>query len=292
MLPDPKSVVRRAANAGMRSAFPVRGEVHVPVETDGDAGLFGPDSVTWRVHAHPSVLVGGIRALLVQSLHPLAIAGVAQHSQYRRDPLGRLQRTAAYVAATTYGTTADADEAIARVRAVHERVRGVAADGRPYAASDPALLAWVHHVEVESFLVAYERVGPGLSRADSDRYVAEMAVLGARFGVPDPVTTAAAVQTWVRRHPEQRTTADARSAVRFLVMPPLPGAARAAYVVLLGAAISLIPLRQRLMLGLVLPGPVTGRLASEPAARALCAALGWSLGPSPALERARARVSA
>src|SRR5271169_71290 len=118
MLPDPKSVVRRAANAGMRSAFPVRGEVHVPIETDGDAGLFGPDSVTWRVHAHPSVLVGGIRALLVQSLHPLAIAGVAQHSQYRRDPLGRLQRTAAYVAATTYGTTADADEAIARVRAV------------------------------------------------------------------------------------------------------------------------------------------------------------------------------
>jgi len=216
---------------------------------DRDAGLFGPDSVTWRVHSNLSMLVGGIRALIVQTLDPLAMAGVADHSLYRSDPLGRLRRTAAFIAATTFGTTAEAAAAVARVRAIHDAVQGVAPDGRPYAASDPDLLAWVHHVEVQSFLVAYQRVGPGLAPADADRYVAEMARLGELLGVVDPVTDAVALDRWV-------------------------------------------PLRPRLALGLVLPGPVTGRLACEPAASALLAALGWSLGPSPALRRAQARVGA
>jgi uncharacterized protein (DUF2236 family) len=258
----------------------------------GDAGLFGPDSVTWHVHSNFSMFVGGIRALIVQTLHPLAMAGVAQHSNYRADPLGRLHRTAAFIAKTTYGTTGEADAAIAKVRAIHEHVQGVAGDGRPYSAGDPELLAWVHHVEVQSFLLAYQRVGPGLSPAGADRYVSEMARLGERMGVRAPMTTAEALHAWVRDHPEQRVTAEARAAVRFLLLPPLPLAARAPYAVLLAAAISLVPLRQRLALGLVLPGPVVGRLASEPVAAALVGALGWSLGPSPALEQARARVGA
>jgi uncharacterized protein (DUF2236 family) len=291
-VPDPKTVVRRAASATMRSVFATPPSDTNLAGSDKDAGLFGPDSVTWRVHSNLSMLVGGIRALIVQTLDPLAMAGVADHSLYRSDPLGRLRRTAAFIASTTFGTTAEAEAAVARVRAIHDTVQGVAPDGRPYAANDPDLLAWVHHVEVQSFLVAYQRVGPGLTPPDADQYVAEMARLGARLGVIDPVTDAVALGQWVRDHPDQRATTAARRAVRFLVAPPLPMSARAPYTVLFAAAVSLVPLRQRLALGLVLPGPVTGRLACEPAASALLAAAGWSLGPSPALRRAQARLGA
>ena len=291
-VPDPMSVMRRAASATMRQVFATPPTDAAFDTGDRDAGLFGPDSVTWRVHSNLSMLVGGIRALIVQTLDPLAMAGVADHSLYRSDPLGRLRRTAAFIATTTFGTTAEAEAAVARVRAIHDAVRGIAPDGRPYAASDPDLLAWVHHVEVQSFLVAYQRVGPGLAPADADRYVAEMARLGVLLGVVDPVTDAATLDRWVRERPDQRASADARRAVRFLIAPPLPMSARAPYAVLFAAAVSLVPLRQRLALGLVLPGPVTGRLACEPAASALLTALGWSLGPSPALRRARARVGA
>ena len=112
------------------------------------------------------MFVGGMRALLLQSLHPLAMAGVAEHSDYRHDPWGRLQRTADFLAATTFGPESEAERAVARVRAVHEHVQGVAADGRPYRANDPHLLRWVHLAELESFLVAYRRYGPptGASR--------------------------------------------------------------------------------------------------------------------------------
>ena len=287
-VPDPVTFVRRATSATVRGLF--RAPAVGPPTVTGDAGLFGPDSVTWRVHSHLSVLVGGIRALLVQTLHPLAMAGVAQHSQYRTDPLGRLGRTATFVATTTYGTTADADHAIAAVRGIHDRVCGVASDGRAYAANDPELLAWVHHVEVQSFLLAYQRIGPGLRSDEADRYVAEMAQLGARLGVRESLTSAAGLHDWVRYHPDQRATPDARAAVRFLTWPALPIAARGPYAILLGGAISLIPLRQRLTLGLLIPGPVTGRVVSEPAARVLVDALGWTLGPSPALQHAHARL--
>jgi uncharacterized protein (DUF2236 family) len=282
--------IRDAASASIRGVFRAPDDARPVQNGDTDAGLFGPDSVTWRVHGHLSVLVGGVRALLVQTLHPLAMAGVAQHSQYRSDPLGRLGRTAAFVGTTTYGTTSEADAAIATVRRVHERVRGFAPDGREYAANDPELLAWVHYVEVQSFLLAYQRIGPGCSPAEADRYVAEMARFGARMGVRESLNTAAALHEWVDAHPEQRVTGDARAAVRFLMWPALPVTVRGPYTVLLAAAISLIPFRQRLALGLVIPGPVAGRVVCEPAARALVGALGWTLGPSPALRAAHARV--
>ena len=153
--------VRRVLTAGSGS-YP-----EFPIADAADPGLFGPDSITWRVHGHRSMLVGGLRALLVQALHPLAMAGVAEHSSYRTDPLGRLARTGRFVATTTYGTTDAAERAIAGVQAVHGRVRGVALDGRRYDASDPALLSWVHNVEVESFLTAYRTYGPGTSEAEA-----------------------------------------------------------------------------------------------------------------------------
>lgn len=284
-------LARRSAGGALREVFSAPPATLRALADAGDQGLFGPGSVTWRVHAHPAALVGGIRSLIVQTLHPLAMAGVAQHSNYRSDPLGRLKRTSAFVATTTYGSTAQAEEAVASVRRVHERVRGVAPDGRPYYANDPGLLAWVHHVEVESFLLAYRRLGPGLSDADADRYVEEMARLGELIGASPVLKRARPLTEWVLHHPEAHATPEARAAVRFLVGLPLPLVARPAYALFVGAAISLVPWRWRLQLGLALPGPVSGRLLSEPAARGLVSAMGWLLGPSPALANARARVA-
>jgi uncharacterized protein (DUF2236 family) len=285
------ALLRATAGGALREIFSAPAPTLKALgESGGDAGLFGPGSVAWKIHAHPSALVGGIRSLIVQTLHPLAMAAVAQHSDYRSDPLGRLQRTSAFVATTTFGTTAQAEEAVAAVRRVHERVRGVAPDGRPYYANDPELLAWVHHVEVESFLLAYRRVGPGLSDADAERYVAEMARLGDIMGARPLFREVRPLQEWVVHHPEAGATPEARRAVRFLTGLPLPLAARPAYAVLLGAAISLVPWPCRVQLGLLLPGPVTGRLLSEPVARTLTSAMGWVLGPSPALANAGARL--
>lgn len=288
---DVRWLAQRAAGSSLREVFSAPPRTLDAIAGAGDEGLFGPGSVAWKVHAHPAALVGGLRSLIVQTMHPLAMAGVADHSNYRSDPLGRLQRTAAFVATTTYGSTAQAEAAVAMVRRVHERVRGVAPDGRYYEANDPALLAWVHHVEVESFLLAYWRVGPGLGPFEADQYVREMARLGELMGARPVLTRWLDVHEWVLHHPEVRVSEQARSAVRFLSSLPLPLAAKPAYTVFFAAAVSLVPLRWRLQLGLPLPGPISGRLLSQPAARALASAMGWVLGPSPALANARARVA-
>ena len=135
------------------------GLTEADLATYDDPGLFGPASVAWRVHGEMSMLVGGLRALLLQTLHPPTMAGVADHSDYRKDPLGRLHRTGRFIGATTYGNTATAEHVIEMVRRIHERVAGTLADGTPYAATDPHLLGWVHVTEVDSFLRAYERYG-------------------------------------------------------------------------------------------------------------------------------------
>ncbi|MEY3361089.1 MAG: hypothetical protein RL531_808 [Actinomycetota bacterium] len=273
--------VRRVLTAGS-GEYP-----DFPIADAEDRGLFGPDSVTWRVHSGRSMLVGGLRALLVQSLHPLAMAGVAEHSNYRTDPLGRLARTGRYVATTTYGTTAAAERSIAAVRAVHERVRGVADDGRTYDARDPALLSWVHNVEVESFLVAYRTYGGGLSEADADRYVGEMRELGLRLGADDLPLRAAGLHEWIASHREVRASAAAHDAVRFLMLPPLPIAMLPTYGVIAAGAVELLSLRQRMLLRLPsVPGVET--LAVRPAAGALLALLGWALGPPPPVAAWRA----
>ena len=138
------------------------------------------------------MFIGGIRALLLQSLHPLAMAAVAGHSGFRGDPWGRLQRTSYFLAVTTFGRAGDAQEAIARVRAIHRRVTGIAPDGRPYAASDPHLLTWVHIAEADSFLRAHTRFGTQpLDQAGRDGYVADLARIGEALGVQDPPRTEA-----------------------------------------------------------------------------------------------------
>ncbi len=162
-----------------------RGEKPVVRQPDG---LFGPRSVAWRVHGDvASMMVGGIAGLLLQMLHPAVLAGVWDHSNFRADMHGRLRRTARFIALTTYGGRDEAEAVMARIRRIHDQVTGTLPDGTPYAANDPALLAWVHLTEASSFLNAWIRYAePSMSAADQDRYFAEMAQVGAALGA-DPV---------------------------------------------------------------------------------------------------------
>lgn len=277
---DPLSSIRTGLQTAIRKTLvgdeaPVR-DLRKPVS--GDTGLFGPSSVTWRVHADSAMLIGGIRALLLQTIHPLAMAGVADHSAYRTDPTGRLWRTASFVGTTTYGTNAEAKRAVAIVKKVHERVVGQAPDGRPYEANDPHLMAWVHHTLVESFLVSYQRYGAAtLSGDDADRYVAEQARLGDLMGVESPARSVAELHeamTTIRS--ELKAGPQARGAIRFLLIPPLPLAARGPYAVLCAAAVGLLPgwVRWDLRIPYL---PITERVAVRPATKALSAILGWAM---------------
>ncbi len=224
------------------------------------------------------MLVGGIRALLLQTLHPPTMAGVADHSQYRSDPLGRLRRTGAFVGATTFGTPEEAERAIKMVRAVHKRVNGVTPDGVPYDATDPHLLQWVHCTEVDSFLAAKQRFGTlPVSPDRADEYVGEMAVVAEALGVVDaPTSTSQLAKVLLGYKPELKVNHQSREALRFLVMPPLPFHMRGPYAVLLGGAVSTLPkwARRKLLLPRL---PLTEALAVRPAATALTRVLGWSL---------------
>lgn len=153
----------------------------------GDPGLFGPDAVCWRVHGDfSSMLVGGISALLLQMLHPAALAGVWDHSNFRRDLIGRLRRTGQFIAATTFANTQDANAIIARVRHIHNQVRGQTPYGVDYAATDPHLLTWVHVAEMRSFLTAHLRyLNPSLSTDDQNRYYRETALVARMLGAAD-----------------------------------------------------------------------------------------------------------
>lgn len=241
-----------------------------------------PDDHSIRtIHSDASMFVGGLRALLLQSLHPLAMAGVAQHSDYRSDAWGRLQRTADFLAATTFGPAPAAEQAIETVRAVHQRVRGTASDGRPYSANDPHLLRWVHVCEVDSFLAAYRRYGSApLGPEQADQYVADMAVIARKLGVFEPPTTVAEVRLELRDfRPEMVSTPEAREAARFLLFePPLPLAARAPYAMLAAAAVALLPAWTRWPLRLPLL-PVSEALLVRPAGRAITEVIRWSLAP-------------
>jgi uncharacterized protein (DUF2236 family) len=194
--------------------------------TAPDPGLFGPDSVTWRLHADPFMWVAGVRALYLQALHPLAIRGVAQNSDFRRDPWGRLMRTANYVGARTYGTTAEATSAGAKVRAVHRRLRGFDPDSETaFRIDDPDLLRWIHCAEIESYLTVVRRAGLALSEGETDRYVAEQRRSAELVGL-DPATvpdTAAGLSAYFQRmRPVLRLTPEARDVYDFIARPPLP----------------------------------------------------------------------
>jgi uncharacterized protein (DUF2236 family) len=235
-----------------------------------------------RVHADAAMFIGGLRALLLQSLHPLAMAGVAQHSDYRADPWGRLQRTADFLAVTSFGPGEMAERTIARIREVHTRVVGTASDGRAYSASDPHLLKWVHVAEVDSFLTAHQRFGERpLDQAGCDGYVADMARVAEALGVERPPRTERELGTLLRAYkPELRSTPESRDAARYLLLtPPLAPPARAAYAMLAAATVATLPAWARIPLRLPLL-PVTERLVLWPLGAAITSGLRWVTAPS------------
>jgi len=240
---------------------------------------FAPSDPVWRVHDDASMFVGGIRALLLQSLHPLAMAGVAGHSGYRSDPWGRLQRTSTFLATTTFGTVRDAEAAVATVRGIHERVRGRVPDGRTYAASDPHLLSWVHAAEADSFLAAYRRFGAGrLSPADEDGYVAQSGLVAERLGAVDTPRTVAELDALMDRYrPELSASTEAREAARFLLLqPPLGWSEKPGYAALAGGGVALLPMWAKEMLRL--PAlPMTERMVTLPVADAAVKAIRWAI---------------
>jgi uncharacterized protein (DUF2236 family) len=211
---------------------------------DADDPWFEPGSPITRVHGDAAMFVGGLSALLLQSLHPLAMAGVDQHSGFRGDPWGRLARTSHFLAVTTFGSAADAEAEIAKVKAVHRRVRGRAPDGREYEASDPHLLSWVHVCEVEMFLRAHQRHGDRpLSASEADEYVAQSAVVAKALGAVDvPMTRTELRNALDAYRPELGSTPAARSTAWYLLAsPPLPLTLRGLYLPLAGAALALLP---------------------------------------------------
>jgi len=212
----------------------------------GDPGLFGPDSASWKVHADfTSMLIGGIAALLMQMLHPLALAGVWDHSNFRQDMLGRLRRTGQFISGTTFGPTADAERLIERVRRIHERVRGTAPDGRPYAADDPDLLTWVHVAEVSNFLAAHLRYrNPALPGAAQDRYYDEIALIALRLGARDVPRSRAQVSAYLERMRPQLVCDERTREIAAILLsrpPAVSPLARPVSGIMLQAGVGLLP---------------------------------------------------
>ncbi|AVD84892.1 histidine kinase [Pseudomonas sp. SWI6] len=229
----------------------------------GDPGLFGPHSISWRVHGDfPSMLVGGISALMLQLLHPLALAGVWDHSNFRHDLLGRLRRTSQFISGTTFGSTRDAEWLIEKVRTIHLKVTGVAPDGRPYSASDPDLLTWVHVAEVSSFLAAHLRYrNPQLSLADQDAYYDEIALIAERLGAHDVPRSRQQVEDYLQRmRPHLQCDARSLEVVEILLNAPAPSRlAEPIGKLMLQAGIDLLPEWAQAMLGLE-QGPLQRRM--------------------------------
>ncbi|MGB8974435.1 MAG: oxygenase MpaB family protein [Pseudomonas capeferrum] len=229
----------------------------------GDPGLFGPQSISWQVHGDfPSMLVGGISALMLQLLHPLALAGVWDHSNFRQDLLGRLRRTSQFISGTTFGSTRDADWLIEKVRTIHLQVTGTAPDGRPYAASDPGLLTWVHVAEVSSFLAAHLRYrNPHLPRAEQDAYYNEIALIAERLGARDVPRSCQQVEDYLRQmRPQLQSDARSFEVVDILLAAPAPSRlAQPVGKLMLNAGIDLLPDWAQAMLGLQ-QGPFQRRM--------------------------------
>lgn len=227
---------------------------------DDDHGLLGPRSVAWRVIGHPLSLVGGMRALMIQALHPLAMAGVAQHSDYEHRALDRLRGTAYYVTATAFGDTATAHAAAARVRKVHRRIHGTdPVTGKPYSAADPDIQIWVHCTEWHSLLAAYRTFGGRLTAGEVDRYLAEGVVIGSLLDTPAariPASLADYRAYFADVRPQLCISEHARKAINFVIDPPVQRQTlhlQAPMRLFAAAAVAIIPAYLRRMAGLTRP---------------------------------------
>lgn len=264
-----------------------------------DDGLFGRDSVTWRIHASPAMLIGGLRALLVQTLHPLAMAGVAQHSDYRTRGLYRLRRTTQYVLTVTFGDVASARAAGAQVRRIHERVHGTdPVTGKEYSAADPETLLWVHCTEVHSFYTAYRAYAGAVSNADRDRYFAESARAAELVGIPRQMVPKSGVEMrayFERMRPSLCVSEPAHDAIRFLTSPHVSRRnlkVTTSLRIAAAAAVGLVPQHLRALMGIERPWVVDAStfVALRAAFRPLSRLLRVPVSEDQNVERLRAIV--
>jgi len=255
----------------------------------GDPGWFGPDSVTWRVHADTSMLVAGMTAFALQTLHPRAMAGVWDHSAFGGDFFGRTRRTGEFVQGVVYEPSAAAERRCTGLRRIHDRVVGHTPDGRPYSAGDPELLEWVHVTEYLAIASANRRFAAHpMSRAELDTYVAEVARVGSAVGVVDPPRSWAELDAAFRRHaPALAVGEQAATAVRYLESPPfLPAVARPAWRAVWAGSLACLPPLGRTLLRTTEPP-----LPEVAACRALVRAVGRLLGEPLPLRQARQRLA-
>lgn len=230
-----------------------------------DQGLFGPGSVVWRVNGGIPVIVAGVRALLMQTLHPGAMAGVHDHSRYASDPLGRLSGTVRWVVTTTFGATSGVAQESSRVHRLHDRVSGDYQPGntaqRPksYSAHDKDLLLWVHVVFTDAFLAAHRQWGDGIPRLSNsesgeDQYVREWALAGQQMGLENPPRSTQELRDVLDGFtPQLRSDDRVAQAIRFLTNPPLPATTKIAYKILVAGAVVTIDPYYRKLLGLRRP---------------------------------------
>jgi uncharacterized protein (DUF2236 family) len=255
-----------------------------------DAGYFGPGSASWKVHGDfTSMMIGGVTALLLQMLHPGALAGVWDHSNFRQDMQGRLKRTARFIAGTTYGSTAEADRLVAHVKHIHDQVSGTL-DGAPYSANDADLLTWVHVAEVSSFLAAYLRYrNPTFSPADQDRYYREYALIARKLGAVEVPDSRAAIAAYLRRvRPQLRYDERTREVADALLNQPVKPSAVAVAKLMFEAAEDLLPDWAQQMHGFHVPA--VRRPAIRLGVRGLGGVFRWALTNS-AEARARRRAA-
>ena len=317
---DGLPVLRNLVRAGIGSAFGRRPPFD-PHADPGDRGLLGPSAVSWGLVAEPAAIVGGIRALLVQLLHPLAMAGVHDHSRYRDDPLGRLTGTSSYVTTSVFGSTRQALAVARRVRGVHTKVTGVAPDGRAYRADDPRLLTWVSVAFTSSLLATDRAYAPRpVTGAEADSFVEEQSrisalldprvdldALGHDEGRLSALRSGALALPMLEEGLLPRTEAElraaleafephlavgdqAREAMRFLLWPNLSPALRAGYLPLLAGAVATLEPRHRALLGLPASPLAVWPLAVN--SRALLTGLRLASGTSPARAAALRRAAA
>jgi len=293
-----RSRIETSVQAAVGGTAEDLGEYYEPA---GDPGILGQDSPAWIVHGDlAAMLYGGFAALMLQTLHPRAMAGVAEHSNYKNDPTGRLIRTARFVAGTTFGPTSFVEQLITEVLGVHEHVKGTTAQGLPYSASDPDLVTWVHITEVRHFLSSYQRYGPHrISREMRDGYFSDVATVPMRLGASYvPRSVDEVEQYFASMRAELRVTPEALEAVHFLRSTSLPTgqgflmtrASNLAHQIVVGAAIDLLPDFARELLGL----DRWSRLKAIP--RRLGAVmfgkmLRWALGPSRVAAVSRDRIA-
>lgn len=276
-------VVNSTTDLFSHAPYPLADTLSYP----GDPGLCGPDSVSWPVIGDAAAFIGGIRGLLIQAAHPEVVAGVADHSRYREDPLGRLSRTSAYVTATSFGSMPEVEAAVKVVRHAHRPVRGTSHRGRTYSAAAAPLAAWVHNALTDSFLQAFRAFGPrNLTRAEADRFVAEQAEIGRLLGSDPLPQTASGLDAWIENHADTGPSPGLSETVGFVRNPPLPIHVKVPYRLLYWAAAATIPKRVRAILGIrKLPGAIT-------VGRIMVGLLRWALGSSPSWHVALVRVGA